>query len=371
MTRAPSDDAGVVRREVLTEVGDRVGERLPRAQPRGEHDGGRLAQVVGVGLEGETEERDVLAAQTAPQPLLELADHPPLLQMVDLDDGVQELEVITGVAGELLERLDVFGKARAAVADAGLQEVRPDAVIETHAVGHGAHVGAHHLAHVGDLVDERDLGGQEGVGGVLDHLRRGHVGAYNHSVDTAVELLDRVAVLYRGRADDDAVGLQEVLNSGALAQELGIGYIGDFTLEPCRLEVGDDALARAHGHGALHHEQTPSAALRDLVRGIQHAREVGVAGQRGRRVDGDIQRVTGCEQLVVRSRERETDRVVLDELVEAGFVDGDRATAQALDLGRVDVHAHHVVTKMGKADRGHEAHVARADDADWRPSLRH
>ena len=81
--------------------------------------------------------------------------------------------------------------------------------------------------------------------------------------------------------------------------------------------------------------------------------------------------VTGCEQLVVRGRERETDRVVLDELVEAGLVDGDRATAQTLDLGRVHVHTHHVVTKMSKADRGHQAHVARADDADWRPSLRH
>ena len=42
---------------------------------------------------------------------------------------------------------------------------------------HHRDVGADLLAHVRDLVDERDLGRQEGVGGVLDHLRRGHVGA--------------------------------------------------------------------------------------------------------------------------------------------------------------------------------------------------
>ena len=40
--------------------------------------------------------------------LLELADGSPLLQLIDLDDGGQELEVVAGVAGELLEGLDVF-----------------------------------------------------------------------------------------------------------------------------------------------------------------------------------------------------------------------------------------------------------------------
>ena len=36
--------------------------------------------------------------------LLQLADHAPLLQLVDLDHRVQQLEVVAGVAGELLER---------------------------------------------------------------------------------------------------------------------------------------------------------------------------------------------------------------------------------------------------------------------------
>ena len=126
-----------------------------------------------------------------PRPLLQLADDAALLQVIDLDDGVQELEVVAGVAGELLERLHVLGKAGAAVADAGLQEVRPDAVVEPHAVGHGAHVGAHVLADVGDLVDERDLGGQERVGGVLDHLGGGHGGAHDGRLDAGVEALDR------------------------------------------------------------------------------------------------------------------------------------------------------------------------------------
>ena len=130
--------------------------------------------------------------------MLELADHAPLLQVVDLDHGGEQLEVVAGVAGELLERLHVLGEAGAAVADAGLQEVRPDALVEAHAVGDRAHVGADLLADVGDLVDEGDLGGQEGVGGVLDHLRGGHAGAHDRRVDAAVERLDLVAVLVVG-----------------------------------------------------------------------------------------------------------------------------------------------------------------------------
>jgi hypothetical protein len=57
--------------------------------------------------------------------LLELAHHAPLLQLVDLDDRVEQLEVVARVARELLERVDVLREARAAEADAGLEELGP------------------------------------------------------------------------------------------------------------------------------------------------------------------------------------------------------------------------------------------------------
>ena len=59
------------------------------------------------GLKATPEEGDLLADQRA-EVLLELADRAPLLELVDLDDGGEQLEVVAGVAGELLERLDVF-----------------------------------------------------------------------------------------------------------------------------------------------------------------------------------------------------------------------------------------------------------------------
>ena len=66
----------------------------------------------------------------------------------------------------------VLGEAGAAIARAGMQELLADAAVETHALGHLLHVGADALAQVGHLVDEGDLGREEGVGRVLDQLGR-------------------------------------------------------------------------------------------------------------------------------------------------------------------------------------------------------
>ena len=86
------------------------------------------------GLEREAEQRDPLADERA-QVLGELRDHPPLLQLVDLDHRVQQLEVIAGVAGELFSAETSFGKQRAPVADPRLQELRADPLVEAHAAG--------------------------------------------------------------------------------------------------------------------------------------------------------------------------------------------------------------------------------------------
>ena len=61
------------------------------------------------GLEGEPEQRDPLADEAA-EVLDELGDDAPLLQLVDLDDGGEELEVVAGITCKLLECVDIFRK---------------------------------------------------------------------------------------------------------------------------------------------------------------------------------------------------------------------------------------------------------------------
>ena len=48
-----------------------------------------------------------------------------------------------------------------------MQELAADAAVEADAARHVLHVGADLLAQVGDLVDEGDLGREEGVGAYL------------------------------------------------------------------------------------------------------------------------------------------------------------------------------------------------------------
>ena len=236
-------------------------------------------------------------------------------------------------------------------------------MVEAHAVGDRAHVGADLLAHVGDLVDERDLGGQERVGGVLDHLGRGHAGAHDVGVDAAVEGFDRRAVLVPEAADDDAVRIEEVLDGGALAQELRIGDVGDAG-DAHGVEVGHDPLAGAHRHGALHDQEALTSARCDLPHGVLHARKVGVAGGRRWRVHGDEEEVAALEQDVVGRREREPVGVVADELLQTGLVDRDLTPFQPADLLLVEVHAHDVVAQVGETDGRDEADIAGTDDPD-------
>ena len=85
------------------------------------------------GLNARPEERDLLAPKRA-EPALELADHAPLLELVHLDDGVQELEVVARVRRELLERERVLRKAAAAEPDPGAQERGADPAVEADAL---------------------------------------------------------------------------------------------------------------------------------------------------------------------------------------------------------------------------------------------
>src|SRR5581483_1213291 len=100
----------------VRQEGARVRDRIPgddvrplEEEARREDDARRLPEVVRVRLEGHPEERDPTAPQR-PEVLLELRDDAPLLQLVHLDDGVQQLEVVARVAGEQLQERDVFWK---------------------------------------------------------------------------------------------------------------------------------------------------------------------------------------------------------------------------------------------------------------------
>src|SRR5207249_3942998 len=84
--------------------------RAFREQAVRDHPARRLAHVVGVRLEGKSEQRYRRSAQRA-EMLLQLLYDAPLLQLVHLPHYMQEHELVAGVAGQLLERGYVLGEA--------------------------------------------------------------------------------------------------------------------------------------------------------------------------------------------------------------------------------------------------------------------
>ena len=116
-----------------------------------------------------------------------------------------------------------------------MQEIAADAVVETHAARHLLHVGADLLAQIGDLVDEGDLGGKEGVGRVFDQLGGAPADIDDRrrvEIKRPVDFRDHGARPRIVGADHDAVGMLEILDRGAFAQEFRIGDDLDIGVGP-------------------------------------------------------------------------------------------------------------------------------------------
>ena len=113
-------------------------------------------------------------------------------------------------------------------------------------------VGADLLAQIGDLVDESDLGGEEGVGSVFDQLGGAPVDIEDRrgvEIKRPVELRNHGARLHVVGADDDAVGMLEILDRGALAQEFRIRHHLDIGIGTLVAQDALDLVAGADGDG--------------------------------------------------------------------------------------------------------------------------
>jgi hypothetical protein len=85
-------------------------------------------------------------------------------------------------------------------------------VVEAHGVGDLGDVGVQSFTEFRELVGVGDLEGQERVAGVLGELCAGGAGGDDGSGQGLVELGDGVGGGRVGGAEDDAVGVQEVVD---------------------------------------------------------------------------------------------------------------------------------------------------------------
>ena len=186
-----------------------------------EVDGERVADVVGVGLEGEAPDGDLLFLQD-PEAVAEFLEEAFELGGVDALDFLEQGEWGAEFVGDGDEGLDVFREAGAAVAEAGIQEGAADAAVHADAVGDEFDVGAAGFADGAEGIDVADLEREEGIRGVFDEFGAVHVGDEDGGLERIIHAAHEVGSAVARCADDDAVGLHEVGHGAAFAEEFGI-----------------------------------------------------------------------------------------------------------------------------------------------------
>ncbi len=260
-----------------------------------QHAAGRLAHVVGVGLERQAPEREGLSFEVAFEMRADLFEDHRLLRVVAVLDRLHERRLEAGAARGVDQRLHVLGEARAAVAGAGIDEMVADALVRADALADHLDVGAEPLGEAGDLVHEADLGREHAVGGVFRQLRRAHV---HHddlvvvAVEGLVDLAQHFLGLGVGGADDDAVGAHAIGDRGAFLEEFGVRDHVEAEIRAAALQRLGHARAHlvggAHRHGGLVEDDLRRGHVLGDGRGHrEHVLQVGRAVLVGRRADGD------------------------------------------------------------------------------------
>ena len=352
----------------------------PRPQPPGDVQGRRVAEVVGVGLERDAQHRHLLAGQPPAHGLLRERDRMIAAAPVDGVHLAQEREglVDAQLPGPGHERPDVLGEAAAAEPDAGLEELLPDPVVVADGLGQPGHVPAGRVTQLGHRVDERDLRGEERVGGHLHQLGRRVV---RHHQRGALAQRDGVALvedlLRDGAAGevvrqpvDQAVRVEGVGHRVALAEKLGVPR-QEQVLARGRQRLLD-LLRGADGDGRLaRHQHRPATRghLGVLDNGRDGGPHVGhVRAQPAfelRRADADEVdlRVAGVGGIGGEAEPPGPD-VAGKEGGEVRLVERGLPLRQQRHLGLVDVQTHDVVAELGHACRVHGPEVAASDHRD-------
>src|SRR5439155_11358448 len=164
-----------------------------------------------------------------PQRALDLCEQALDARFVDALDLFEEVDLDAIVLGDGDERAQVFGQAGAAKAEASIHKMAADPVIQTDAPGYRRDIDAERFAQIGHHVDERDLGGEKGVGRLLDEFRRRHAREHDRAVEAGlVEVEEERSCPVSVGTDDDSVWLEEIADRRSLARELRIA--GDVEL---------------------------------------------------------------------------------------------------------------------------------------------
>jgi hypothetical protein len=224
-------------------------------------------------------------------------------------------------------------------------------------------VGPGQLAQMRHLVDETDLGGEKGIGAVLDQLGADAVAEQAGGVGTAEQCghpADRGGIL---TAHHDPTGSAEVFECRSLAEELRKHDEGEVVTWTAPLQ----GAGRPGRDRALDRDHRPRSGEPDgLVDRLVHLGQVGLPVVGGRGAHGDDDDPGTGHPLGHRLHGPEPPRSDhgLEQHVQPRLVDGRAPGRNRRPALRVDLHDADLATQLSEAGGGHQAHVTGTDHAD-------
>ncbi len=261
---------------------------------------------------------------------------------------------------------DVFLKTGSPETNRGFEELRADPAIGADGVGHLVDIGFGGFAEGGDRIDGGDPLGQKGVGRELGKLGGPEVGGQNlllrHPGRVDIdELLDRGLAFGRLVAtDQDPVRIFEILDGGALGQELGIGKNLKFAPFGIGFEDALDRFGRAHRQGGFfHHDLVVLTHFGDLAGTLLDIAEVGCpagtdAVGLGRRVDRDEDHVRLADGRIHIGREKEIFAATgPHDFIEARLVNRQFLRIPGVDPRLIDIDDSHAMIRALVRDHRH------------------
>src|SRR5579885_1897426 len=340
-------------------------------QPLHQLDERALTQIVGVGLEGQPEDRHPAAAVARDH-----ADDAIDLMLIGGERGVEHEALHVEGLGVVAQRAKVLGQAGAAERKAGPEIGGRDVELAVGAEdGHdGAAVDAAGLADLADLVGEAHLQGVPAVVRVFDRLGGAHVDHVDLDSIAVVEPPQGLAGPLVDGADHGDRGGAEILDCAALAQELRM--IGEAEID-ARLLPRD--LPQHRDHIPLHGTRQDRAAddehvtirleshrAGNVLASLKHVAKIEISVVKARGADAHEAQLRAEDRLVRRRGRFQPPGSdgALDQHRHVGLADRGLAGIDGPDLLRRDVHRDDAVALVGHASSQHGADVSDAEDAD-------
>src|SRR5215472_7061799 len=151
------------------------------------------------------------------------------LRVIDAGDLLEQSEIVASLFGQLDKRRHILWKAGAAIPHAGVEKRPTDPGVVSHSLRHESDVRPYPFADIGHCVDIGNLHGKKGIVGMLDEFSGIEVGHKNRTVKWQIELAQDPLAPFILYAENDSIGMHEVVDGGAFAQKFWIA--GDVEMD--------------------------------------------------------------------------------------------------------------------------------------------